>query len=145
MKPKSIIDTALRLIVAGGICAGTLLPATADAKEPKKGKKAAQAPLPPEGQELDVKAGDLAKVTYQGPANVQSFTQAGPKLWRSAGVSYDEVERDGFSVYLLRVKTENKRVVIDLHTRKVSFYTGSIDGEPEASYPLLSASSGKAK
>lgn len=142
MKPKSLIDTALRLILAGGICAGTILPVTAAAKEPKKGKKAAQAPLPPEGQELDVKAADLAKVTYQGPANVQAFTQIGPKRWRGAGVAYDEVERDEFSVYLLRAKTDNQRVVIDLHTRKVSFFTGSIDGNPDASYPLLSASSG---
>lgn len=142
MKPKSIIDTAVRLILAGGICAGTLLPATAAAKEPKKGKKAAQAPLPPEGQELDVKAADLTKVTYQGPANVQSFTQIGPKRWRNAALFYQEVERDEFSVYLLRVKTDNERVVIDLHTRKVSFFTASIDGSPDASYPLLSASSG---
>lgn len=145
MKPKSILDAALFVILTAGMCAGTLLPATADAKEPKKGKKAAQAPLPPEGQELNVKAADLTKVTYKGPANVQSFSQTGPKRWRSAGASYVEVERDEFSVYLLRAKTDNERVVIDLHTRKVSFYGKGLENDPDASYPLLSASSSKAK
>ena len=142
MKSKSILHTALTLVLLGGLGASILHPTPAHAKDPKKGKKTEPAPLPPEGQELDVKAADLTKVTYQGPANVQAFTQLGPKRWRGAGVAYDEVERDEFSVYLLRVKTDNERVVIDLHTRKVSFFTGSIDGNPDASYPLLSASSG---
>lgn len=145
MNAKSILNSALCLILAGGIGAATLHPATADAKEPKKGKKAAPAPLPPEGQELDVKAADLTKVTYKGPAKTQSFAQTGPKTWRSAGVTYDEVERDEFSVYLIRVKTDNERVVIDLHTRQVSFFTGPLENGPAASYPLLSASSEKTK
>lgn len=141
MNAKFTLDTALCLILTGGMWVGALLPATATAREPKRPGKAEKTPLPPEGQELDVKAADLAKVTYQGPAQVQAFIQSGPKRWRSAGLSYDEVERDEFSVYLIQTKTENERVQIDLHTRKVTF-TGK---NPEASYPILSASSAKPK
>lgn len=142
MKSNAILHVALRLILVGGLGAGTLLPGTAPAKEPKGGKKAAQGALPPEGQELSVKAAELTKVTYKGPAGVQTLKQISPMQWRSANLAYREVERDEFSVYLHRMKTD-ERVVIDLHTRKVSFFAGSIDGEPLASYALLSASSGK--
>ncbi len=145
MNPKSTFHQALCLILAGGLGAGSFLPVTAHAKEPKKGKKAQQAPLPPEGQELDVKAAELTKVTYQGPPHVQVFSQTGPKHWRSAGVSYDEVERDEFSVYLIRAKTDTDRVQIDLHSRTVSFFPGPVQNGPDASYPILSASSGKPK
>ncbi|MGB8168941.1 MAG: hypothetical protein WCF18_15695 [Chthoniobacteraceae bacterium] len=143
MKPKSITTHALCAVVAVGMCA--IFPATAHAKEPKKGKKSEASKLPPEGQELDVKAADLTQVTYKGPARVQPFTQTGPKLWRSAGNIYDEVDRDEFSIYLIRAKTDNERVQIDLHARVVSFFTGPVAKGPDQSYPILSASSGTPK
>lgn len=141
MKSKLILDTALCVVLAGGMWAGALHPATATAKEPKKGKKAEKAKLPEEGKELDVKAADLTKVIYKGPARAQPFVQVGPKRWKSAGLEYDEIERDEFSVYLIQAKTDNERAQIDLHTRTVNFFGKN----PDTSYPILSASGGGAK
>lgn len=130
---RLVFDTALCLILAGGLWSAAFLPAAATAKEPKKAKKAEVANDP------DVKGPNVVKVTYKGPAHVQTLTQTGPKRWKSAGLMYDEVERDEFSVYLIRAKTENERVQIDLHTRMVTFAGKS----PEEFYPIFSASGGQ--
>lgn len=120
-------------------------PPVAESKDRKKGKNGVEAPLAPEGKKLDAKASDLTRVTYRGPSGVQSFVQSGPNLWKNADIAYDEVERDEFSIFLIREKTDTDRVVIDLHGRKVSFFSGPVDEGPDASYPILSASGGKVK
>lgn len=138
MNLRSVTNSTLCAILAGGMCAGALLPATATAKEPKKGKKAQGAEQAVEGKEMNVKAADVAKVTYKGPARVETFSQIGPKRWLSARVVYQEVERDEFSVYLVRNKTNDERVQIDLHTKTVTFSGKGAD----AAYPILTAAGG---
>ncbi len=114
-------------------------PAMAKAKKGKKVEVASVATaaiIDPE-----IKGPNVTKITYQGPARVQPFAQTGPKRWTSAQVAYREVDRDEFSVYLVRAKAEDERVQIDLYTKKVTFRGQG----PEVSYPILSASGGGPK
>lgn len=134
----------LCLFLAAVFTLGAALhPATAEeAKKGKKGRKAkAGEETSQEGVPFKIKVGDLARVTYQAPGKVQSFAQVGPKLWATAGTRYDEIDRDEFSVLLIRVNTDEERVAIDLHTKEVKFLGKTV----QAAYPILTAAPAQPK
>lgn len=93
-------------------------------------------------QTPEVKGHNVTKVTYQGPARVQTLAQTGPERWTGGKQTYQEEadRRDEWSVYLVRGKgAKLERVQIDLYTKKVTFFSR----EGEEAYRILSSSSRK--
>lgn len=119
MKLRSFSAAVLSVVLASAVSLSILLPPTAGA------------------QEGAVNGGNVVKVTYKGPASVQTFKQTGPKRWTGSGLNYVEQDRDEWSVYLTPAKRRagEERIQIDLYTKKVT--VSGPDGEE--SYAIINS------